>query len=141
VWWNRPIARQERRMKRKIGCRFGRHYWEYLIGADLVVRWCPTCQDPKIADVFPAKRIGTAPPVVDRPFPAYTGELRSAAGLLKAMSVADVEAINVLGKYVDDPLKLLLSLCWLIGDALGHPPSDDLPAYAERVFERLEEAR
>jgi hypothetical protein len=31
--------------------------------------------------------------------------LRTAAGLVKAFTTADVEAINVLGKHVEDPVR------------------------------------
>jgi hypothetical protein len=116
-------------------CHLGRHDREYLIGHnDRVVVWCLRCRN---VEAFEAKRLpGPVPATTDRPMPPTFGS--DAAGLLKAVSITDVEAINVLGKHVDDPVRLVLSLCWLIGDALGHPASDDLPAYAERVFERLD---
>ena len=39
-------------------CRLGRHDREYLIGHnDLVVVWCPRRQNPKVAEVFDAKRL------------------------------------------------------------------------------------
>ncbi|HEX3197052.1 MAG TPA: hypothetical protein VHR39_05790 [Propionibacteriaceae bacterium] len=39
------------------------------------------------------------------PLPDLGGDvLRTAAGLVKAFTTADVEAINVLGKHVEDPV-------------------------------------
>ena len=128
---------------RKIGCLLGRHDWQYLIGhADLVIRWCPRCQNPKIADVFPAKRLPevgkmASTPAADRPIVDLDPDaLRAAAGMLQAISKADERGFNILAKH-SDPIALTLSLCFLVTDALAESSGLDLGAYADRVFQRL----
>jgi hypothetical protein len=73
-------------------CHLGRHDREYLIGHnDLVVAWCPRCQNPKIADVFDAKRLPGSKPVTaptDRPVAADLDHdaLAAATGMLAAIA-------------------------------------------------------
>lgn len=131
----------------KISCRLGRHAWEYVIDTDkrdlVVIRGCTRCQK---SDRFPARLSDTftraAGTSGDRPLPTLGAEgLRSAAALIKATSDADIDAINVLGRHVDDPIRLVLSFCWLIGDALVEPASHDLPGYVQRLFARLDRSQ
>jgi hypothetical protein len=130
-------------MKAKVACLVGRHAWQYLIGhGDLVVRWCPRCQNPKILNAFSAKRLpgstADTPVVTDRPLRGLE-ELRVAVAMLKALARDDLGAVWVLGKHVDQDL-LVTSMLRLVIDALFEPASDDLEAYAERAFARLDQS-
>jgi hypothetical protein len=128
----------------KIGCLLGRHPFEYVIGhADLVIRWCPRCQNLKAADVFQAKRLpGVVQPLnnsvaPDRPIVDLDPDaIRAAAGMMQAIAKADDRGFNILAKHAD-PVNLTLSLCFLVADALAEHSGLDLGAYADRVFERL----
>ena len=77
---------------RKIGCRLGRHAFEYLICPDDdLVRWCPRCKSPKALTIIAAKRLpGTGladdnpQPERDRPLASLLDQdaLSAAAGML-----------------------------------------------------------
>jgi hypothetical protein len=143
--WDRSLTSQEHgRMRGKIACLVGFHDWQYLIGhGDLIVRGCPRCQ--KIADVYPAKRlpgltqiVSTVPLPADRPLRGLE-ELRVAVAMLKALARDDLGAVWVLGKHVDQDL-LVTSMLRLVIDALFEPASDDLEAYTERAFARLDQS-
>jgi hypothetical protein len=131
----------------KIGhilCRLGRHEREYLIDHnDLVVVWCPTCQNPKIAEVFDAKRLPgstsapVAPDASDRPVAAALDHdgLSAAAGMRAAIARSDDQGFRTLAKF-SDPKELVFALCFLIVDALAERGTD-LDHYPEQLFDRL----
>ena len=134
----------------KIGCRLGRHDWEYLIGDDLVVRWCPACEDPKVANAYPAKRLAGVEssdlnndvPDLGRPDRSLLcggfDELRTVAAMLKALTRDDHEAVWLLADSADHA-RLVSSLVRLLVDALIEPSTTDLAGYTDRVFARLDQ--
>jgi hypothetical protein len=130
-------------MKGKIACLIGHHEWAYVIGhADLVIRWCPRCKNPKILNAFSTTRLprveqaSTAAPTDRRIVDLDPDALRAATGMLQAISKADDHGFNILAKH-SDPVQLTLSLCFLVTDALAERSGLDLGAYADRVFQRL----
>jgi hypothetical protein len=132
-------------------CHLGRHDREYLIGHnDLVVAWCPRCQNPKAADVFDAKRLpGTRVPTPpteedphrDRPVADALDHdaLSAAVGMLAAINKSDVPGFTVLAKH-SEPKPLTFALCFLVIDALAERGTD-LGAYTDDLFERLARRR
>jgi len=128
-------------------CRLGRHDREYLIGnSDLVVVRCPRCQNPKVAEVFDAKRLPeskaqSADQNSDRPVASALEHdaLSAAAGMLAAISRSDDQGFVVLAKH-SDPKPLTVALCFLVIDALAERGTD-LRAYTDDLFERLARRR
>lgn len=75
--------------------------------------------------------------------PAITGDtddLRAALATLKAMYQRDLEGITVIGRH-SDPFALEFGWALIVIDALAEPPTSDVGAYVERLFERLDRGR
>lgn len=135
-------------MTGRLRCRLGRHDWEYFVTDEMVVRWCRRCKSPRAANVYPAKRLDApassttaVDPATDRPLINLDPDsLRTAAGMLKTLKTDDLEGFNILARH-SDPGLLLLALCCLTSDALQEHASDDLGAYTDRLFTRLDRSQ